>query len=78
MIIIIIIIIILLLLLILIIFIIVIMIIVIVIITILAINKREKTFFHEYLQEACLVLTESPKVSGNLREFSGECNLGIL
>ena len=37
--------------------------------------KREKTVFREYLQEACFVLTEIP---GNLREFTGECNLGIL
>ena len=34
-------------------------------------SKREKTVFHEYLQEACFVLTESSKISGNLREFTG-------
>ena len=34
-----------------------------------------KLVFHEYLLEACFVLTE---ISGNLREFTGECNLGIL
>ena len=38
-------------------------------------SKREKTVFHENLQEACLVLAE---ISGNLREFTGECYLGIL
>ena len=37
-------------------------------------NLREKTVFHEYLQEAWFILTE---ISGNLREFMGECNLGI-
>ena len=37
--------------------------------------KQEKTVFHEYLQEACFVLTE---MSGNLCEFTGECKLGIL
>ena len=31
-------------------------------------SKREKTFFHESLQEYCFVLTE---ISGNLREFTG-------
>ena len=31
--------------------------------------------FCEYLQEACLVLTE---ISGNLRELTGERNLGVL
>ena len=41
-------------------------------------SKREKTVFHEYLQEACFVLTEISEISGNLREFTGECNLGIL
>ena len=38
-------------------------------------SLREKTVFHEYLQEYCFVLTD---ISGNLREFTGECNLGIL
>ena len=38
-------------------------------------NIREQTVFHEYLQEACFVLTN---ISGNLLEFTGECNLGIL
>ena len=38
-------------------------------------SKREKTAFHENLQVVCFVLTE---ISGNLREFTGECNLGIL
>ena len=37
-------------------------------------DLREKTVFHEYLQEACLVLTEIP---GDLREFVGKCHLGI-
>ena len=41
-------------------------------------NLREKTAVHKYLQETCLFLQKSPKVSGNLREFTGECNLGIL
>ena len=43
-------------------------------------SKREKIVFHEYLQEACFVLIvqTSPKISGNLQEFTGECNLGIL
>ena len=27
---------------------------------------------------SCFVLTESPKISGNLWELPGECNLGIL
>ena len=38
-------------------------------------SKPEKTVFHGYLQEVCFVLTE---ISGNLREFTGECNLRIL
>ena len=38
-------------------------------------SAREKTVFHKYLQEVCFVHTE---ISGNLREFTGECNLGIL
>ena len=38
-------------------------------------DLREKAVFHECLQEACFVLTE---ISGNLREFTGECHLGIL
>ena len=38
-------------------------------------NLREKRVFHEYLQEACFVLTG---VSGHLWELAGECNLGIL
>ena len=40
-------------------------------------SKWEKTVFHEYLQEYCFVIT-SPKISGNLPEFTGECSLGIL
>ena len=34
-----------------------------------------KRFFREYLQEIGFALTE---VSGNLREFTAECDLGIL
>ena len=34
-----------------------------------------ETVFHKYLREYCFVLTE---ISGNLRESTGECNLGIL
>ena len=34
-----------------------------------------KRFSNEDIQETCFVLTE---ISGNLREFTGECNLGIL
>ena len=41
-------------------------------------NLREQTVFHEYLQEACFVfIQKSPKISGNLREFTGKCNLRI-
>ena len=40
-------------------------------------NLLEKTVFHKYLQELYFVLSESPKISGNLWEFMGECNLGI-
>ena len=38
-------------------------------------SRWAKAVFHEYLQEACFDLAE---ISGNLREFTGECNLGIL
>ena len=38
-------------------------------------SLREKMVFHESIQEACFILTE---ISGNLRQSSGECNLGIL
>ena len=34
-----------------------------------------KRFSNEDIQETCFVLTE---ISGNLREFTGECNLGIM
>ena len=37
-------------------------------------SKREKTVFRKYLQEACFV----PTISGNLQEFTGESNLGLL
>ena len=41
-------------------------------------SKRQRTVFHECLHKDCLVLTveKSPKISGNLRESTGE--LGIL
>ena len=38
-------------------------------------RKREKAVFHEYLQEHWFVLRE---ISKHLREFTGECNLGML
>ena len=41
-------------------------------------SKREKTVFHKHLQEACFVLTEISENLRSLREFMGECNLGIL
>ena len=42
-------------------------------------SKQEKNvFFRESLQEACFVITDVSEISGNLREFTGECNLGIL
>ena len=40
---------------------------------------REQMVFNECLQEACSALTQTyPKVSGSLREFTGEHSLGIL
>ena len=36
-----------------------------------------KQFFTKSYGRLCLFLQKSPKVSGNLREFTGECNLGI-
>ena len=41
-------------------------------------SKREKTVFHETYRKPVLFLQKSPKISRNLREFTGECNLGIL
>ena len=38
-------------------------------------NLWDKTVFHEYLQEACFVLTE---ISNNIQKVTGKCNLGIL
>ena len=38
-------------------------------------SKRDKIVFQEYLQEYCFVPTE---ISEHFKEFSGECNLGIL
>ena len=38
-------------------------------------SKREKTVFHENLQEACFVLTEISENIWKLPEFTGECNL---
>ena len=38
-------------------------------------SKREKTAFHENLQEACFAL---PEVFRSLWELAGEGNLGIL
>ena len=38
-------------------------------------SDRDKTVFIENLQDTCGVLTQ---ISGVLREFTGECNLGIL
>ena len=40
--------------------------------------SSRKPVFHESLQKACFVLTEiSEHLSRNLRELTGECNLGI-
>ena len=41
-------------------------------------NLREKTDCHKTCRKLVFFLRKSPKISGNLREFSGECNLGIL
>ena len=42
------------------------------------VSKQEKTVFYKGLQTFVLFLQKSPKTSGNLREFMGTCNLGIL
>ena len=41
-------------------------------------SKRGNADFHEYLQEACVVLTDISENTWNLREFTGDCNLGVL
>ena len=44
-------------------------------------SKREKTVFHKTYRKPVLFLqkaSKSSKISGNLREFTGECDLGIL
>ena len=40
--------------------------------------NRRKRFSTNTYSELVLFLQKSPKVFGNLREFTGECNLGIL
>ena len=41
-------------------------------------STREKRFSTKTHRKLALFLQESPKVSGNLRELAGGCNLGIL
>ena len=41
-------------------------------------SEREKPVFDKYLQEYYFVLTEIFKIFWNLREFTGENNLGVL
>ena len=41
-------------------------------------SKRQKRFSTNTYRKLVLLLHKSSKISGNLREFTGYCNLGIL